>query len=180
MTIRLKALTSSQCFTAISQTSTQSRDLVFTEHDNMHERTTNLRTLIASMSPVLNRERVAIVSLALGEWAPEGIPGSAIIGTFREQEGLTVFVELSVAEQFNLQISFRAAWITLLLRSDLTSVGLTATFSEALGAVGISCNVVAATYHDHIFVPLEAADDAMWVLEQLQRDAASHGSTTLQ
>lgn len=146
----------------------------------MHERTTNLRTLIASMSPILNRERVAFVSLDLGERAPEGIPGSAIIGTFREQEGLTVFVELGVAERFNLKISFRAAWITLLLGSDLTSAGLTAAFSGALGAVGISCNVVAAAYHDHIFVPLEAADDAMCVLEELQRDAASQVGTTLQ
>src|SRR4051812_5159834 len=149
-------------------------------YKNMYERTTNLRTLIASMSPILNRERVAFVSLALGERAPEGIPGSAIIGTFREQEGLTVFLELGVAERFNLKISFRAAWITLLLASDLTSAGLTAAFSGALGAVGISCNVVAATYHDHIFVPLEAADDAMLVLEQLQRDAASQVGTALQ
>lgn len=150
------------------------------ELENMLQSTTNLRSLIASMSPVLNRERVAFVSLAVGERAPEGIPGSAIIGTFREREGVTIFVELGVAEEFDLQIFFRAAWITLLLRSDLTSAGLTAAFSGALCAVGISCNVVAATYHDHIFVPLEAADDAMYVLEQLQRDAASEDGTTLQ
>jgi hypothetical protein len=150
------------------------------EYESMRDRTTNLMTLIASMSPILNRERIAFVSLALGEQAPDDIPGSAIIGTFREQEGLTVFVELGVAERFDLQISFRAAWITLLLRSDMTSTGLTAAFSGALSAVGISCTVVAATFHDHIFVPLEAADDAMCVLEQLQRDAASRDGTTLQ
>jgi len=146
----------------------------------MHERASNLHALIASMSPILNTERVAFVSLAIGEEAPAGIPGTAIIGTFREREGLTVFLELDVAEQFNLQISFRAAWITLFLRSDLTSAGLTAAFSGALGAAGISCNVVAAAYHDHIFVPLEAADAAMDVLHQLRREAASRNAPTIQ
>jgi hypothetical protein len=58
----------------------------------MHERTTNLRTVIASMSLILNRERIAFISLAVGERASEDIRGSAIIGTFGEQEGLTVFV----------------------------------------------------------------------------------------
>src|ERR1700754_3939491 len=135
----------------------------------MRERTSDLSALLASMSPILNAERVAFVSLAIGEEAPAGIPGSAIIGTFREPEGLTVFLELDVAERFNLDISFRAAWITLTLRSDLTSVGLTAAFAGALGAAGVSCNVVAAAYHDHIFVPLEAAHVAMDRLHRLRR-----------
>jgi hypothetical protein len=146
----------------------------------MLERASSLRALIASMSPILNTERVAFVSLAIGEEAPAGIPGTAIIGTFREPEGLTVFLELDVAEQFNLQISYRAAWITLILRSDLTSAGLTAAFSGALGAAGISCNVVAAAYHDHIFVPLDAADAAMDVLHQLRREAANGNTPTIQ
>jgi uncharacterized protein len=132
------------------------------------------------MSPVLNTERVAIVSLAIGEEAPAGIPGTAIIGTFREREGLTVFLELDVAEQFDLQISFRAAWITLFFRSNLTSTGLTAAFSGALGAAGISCNVVAAAYHDHIFVPLEAGDAAMDVLRRLRKEAANGDAPTIQ
>ena len=132
------------------------------------------------MSPILNTERVAFVSLAIGEGAPSDIPGTAIIGTFREPEGLTVLLELGVAEQFNLQISFRAAWITLLLRPDLTSTGLTAAFSGALGDAGISCNIVAGAYHDHIFVPLEAADAAMNILHQLRRDAGNGDTPTIQ
>lgn len=146
----------------------------------MQESASNLSALLASMSPILNAERLAFVSLGIGEEAPAGIPGSAIIGTFREPEGLTVFVELDVAEKFNLDISFRAAWITLTLRSDLTSVGLTAAFAGALGAAGISCNVVAAAYHDHIFVPLEAAHAAMDVLHRLRREAGSTDAPTIQ
>jgi uncharacterized protein len=37
-----------------------------------------------------------------------------------------------------------------------------------LGDAGISCNVVAAAFHDHIFVPIEKADLAMKVLQDLQ------------
>jgi hypothetical protein len=154
--------------------------LVLVENEKMLDTASNLRTLIASMSPILNAERVAFVSLAIGEEAPVGIPGTAIIGTFREPEGLTVFLELDVAERFNLQISYRAAWITLILRSDITSAGLTAAFSGALGVAGISCNVVAAAYHDHIFVPLAAAHAAMDVLHQLRREAANGNVPTIQ
>jgi hypothetical protein len=54
------------------------------------------------------------------------------------------------------------------VNSALNAVGLTAAFATALSQSGISCNVVAGAYHDHIFVPLESAQGAMRVLHQLQ------------
>jgi hypothetical protein len=66
-------------------------------------------------------------------------------------------------------VLFRAAWITLMVHSDLEAVGLTAAFAHALGQAGISCNVVAGAYHDHIFVPFEQALPAMDALIELQR-----------
>ena len=62
---------------------------------------------------------------------------------------------------------FRAAWITLEVHSDLNAVGLTAAVSGALARAGISCNVVAAACHDHLFVPVEAAPAALACLESL-------------
>lgn len=62
----------------------------------------------------------------------------------------------------------RAAWITLTVHSDLAAVGLTAAFSRVLAEAGISCNVVAGVRHDHIFVPVERAADAMAALRRLQ------------
>jgi hypothetical protein len=59
------------------------------------------------------------------------------------------------------------AWITLTVHSSLEAVGLTAAFSRALTEAGISCNVVAAYYHDHIFVPTRDAGQAMQVLKNL-------------
>lgn len=55
------------------------------------------------------------------------------------------------------------------MHSDRHAVGLTAAFATALGQAGISCNAVAGAYHDHIFVPVERADLAVAVLQQLQQ-----------
>ena len=68
-------------------------------------------------------------------------------------------------------VLFRAAWITLTVHSDLEAVGLTAAFARALGEAGISCNVMAAAYHDHIFVPFDDGPRAFDALVALQRDA---------
>lgn len=63
---------------------------------------------------------------------------------------------------------FRAAWITLTVHSDLQAVGLTAAVATSLADAGISCNVVAAAHHDHLFVPVESAGLAIAVLQALQ------------
>jgi hypothetical protein len=49
----------------------------------------------------------------------------------------------------------------------LDAVGLTAAFAKALTDAGISSNVVAALYHDHIFVQWDRRDDAMKALKSL-------------
>ena len=39
------------------------------------------------------------------------------------------------------------------------------------GDVQMSCNVMAGAYHDHVFVPVARADEAMSVLAGLQAEA---------
>lgn len=68
---------------------------------------------------------------------------------------------------WDLSYSYAAAWITLTIHSSLEALGLTSAFSNALAAEGISCNVVAAYYHDHIFVAKGDAERAIMVLERL-------------
>ncbi len=58
--------------------------------------------------------------------------------------------------------------ISLHVHSSLDAVGLTAAFSTALGNAGISANVVAAYYHDHIFVPTDKAEKALNVLQGMR------------
>jgi uncharacterized protein len=100
-------------------------------------------------------------------------PGAEIaaldtIALFREDEGITVIVGEAVAAAHGLTASFRAAWITLTVDSDLNDVGLTAAFAQVLADAGISCNVVAAIHHDHLFVPIEQGAAAIEALRRLQ------------
>ncbi len=126
----------------------------------------DLATLLAAASPELSPRAVAIV--ALDAFAmPEGLPADAVIGAFREAEGLTLYVDLAIAEAAGLPIAFRAAWITMTVNSALDAVGFTAAFAAALAQAGIACNVVAGARHDHLFVPWEKAEAAMAALRRL-------------
>lgn len=124
---------------------------------------TELDELLASMQPTLNEGAYVFATVAtesdLGSLAP--------IGTFREAEGLTVIVAEDQAREHRLPVLFRAAWITLAVHSDLHAVGLTAAVATALAGAGISCNVVAAAHHDHLFVPFESGREALAVLEAI-------------
>jgi uncharacterized protein len=95
------------------------------------------------------------------------IDPNEIIMLFRESEGFTVIVEKTVADKLKLPYSFISAWITFTVHSSLTAVGLTAAFSTALTEKGISCNVVAGFYHDHIFVDKQDLGKAMTILAGL-------------
>ncbi|QHC97383.1 ACT domain-containing protein [Pseudomonas sp. M20] len=128
---------------------------------------TSLSTLLRSMSPQLNAGEYVFCTLRDGV-LPSGLE---VVGSFREQEGLTVIVERTDAEQAGFSFDYVAAWITLNVHSALEAVGLTAAFATALGKAGISCNVIAGYYHDHLFVGQADAEHAMQVL----RDLAANG-----
>lgn len=98
---------------------------------------------------------------------PNTINFEQVICMFREQEATTVILKKEIADQLGLEYTFIASWITLTVHSSLEAVGLTAAFSTALSAKGISCNVIAAYYHDHIFVGVEDTEAAMAILKQL-------------
>ncbi|QQZ40884.1 ACT domain-containing protein [Pseudomonas sp. SK3(2021)] len=124
---------------------------------------TSLDTLLRSMSPQLNPGDYVFCSIA-----DRGLlEGTDVLGSFREQEGLTVILERQQAERLGLGFDYVAAWITLNVHSALAAVGLTAAFASALGKAGISCNVIAGYYHDHLFVGKADAERAMHVLRQL-------------
>jgi len=86
---------------------------------------------------------------------------------FQEEEAITVIIPKRQADKASIPYSVVCAWITLTVHSSLEAVGLTAAVSKALTEANISCNVIAAFYHDHIFVPVNDAQKAMFVLENL-------------
>ncbi|EOU2462955.1 ACT domain-containing protein [Vibrio navarrensis] len=89
------------------------------------------------------------------------------MATFREQEGLTLVVSRDKAELGGLTFDGIFRLITLTVHSSLQAVGLTAAFASQLAKHGISANVIAGYYHDHIFVPQEKAQAALQALESL-------------
>nr|WP_294980971.1 ACT domain-containing protein [uncultured Pseudomonas sp.] len=109
---------------------------------------TSLAALLRGMTPVLNDGEYVFCTLPDGQW-PAGVQP---LGSFREREGLTLILPRAEAEGAGLAFDYVAAWLTLEVHSALQAVGLTAAVANALARAGISCNVVAAWYHDHLFV----------------------------
>ena len=134
---------------------------------------TDLDQLLATMEPALAEGRFVYASVPVAALAAHLSRGP--IGLFREEEGITLILPAEAAD--GLAASAPMRLITLTVHSSLEAVGLTAAFSAALTRAGISANVVAGYYHDHIFVPERDADRAIETLQALSRAAREKGET---
>jgi hypothetical protein len=121
---------------------------------------TNLDTLLKTMKPKLNIG--VFVFCLVKDLTLVNLKETVLF--FKEEEGYTIIVKKELADTLNLDYTFISSWITLTVHSSLEAVGLTAAFSKALAENGIGCNVVAAFYHDHIFVTIQDTEKAMAVL----------------
>ena len=101
---------------------------------------------------------------------------SDAVSIFREDEGVSMLIPIELAKKSRLKVDQLMRCITLNVYSSLEGVGLTAVVSSALGDNGISCNMVAAFHHDHVFLPSGQCDLAMEVLTSLQNEAAKQGA----
>jgi hypothetical protein len=128
---------------------------------------TALSTLIRNMSPQLNPGQYVFCTLD----DAARLKGSVPLGSFREKEGLTVILERGEADRLCLSYDYTAAWITLQVHSSLSAVGLTAAFAGTLAQAGVSCNVVAGYFHDHLFVASADAERAVSTLRALAANA---------
>jgi hypothetical protein len=121
----------------------------------------DLPRMLRGMQPVLAQHPFGIVTLA-------DLPAVLVpFATVAEVEGLTVIATQSALAAAGLDGGAHWALISLTLHSDLAAVGLTAAFANALGDEGISANVIAGYYHDHILVQWAQALDAMAALRAL-------------
>jgi hypothetical protein len=91
------------------------------------------------------------------------------IAAITETEGLTLVVPKMNADREGLAYESVFRGITLTVHSSLHAVGLTAAFANKLAEHGISANVLAGFYHDHIFVPLQCGKRAFEALNELSR-----------
>ena len=86
---------------------------------------------------------------------------------FQEQEAMTLIITRQQAETAGLSFAYPCRMITLAIHSSLEAVGFMAHISALLADAGISVNPVAGFYHDHLFVPVAKADEAMRLLSAL-------------
>lgn len=126
---------------------------------------TDLAKLLATMSPVLFPQIYVYCTVAHRDAAR--YQQLEPLATYREDEGLTFVLTRSAADEAGLAYGPLLRRITLNVHSALEAVGLTAAVSAALTREGISANVIAAYYHDHIFVPEADAERALSALRAL-------------
>lgn len=126
---------------------------------------TNLEKLISDMKPTLNEGLYVFTSVTnLKE-----IPLEQVFASLIEEEGMSLILRKEDADSLGLAYEYIAAWITLKVHSALKAIGFTAAFSGELARNGISCNIVAGYYHDHIFVEAKDADQAFRILKNMGR-----------
>ena len=126
---------------------------------------TDLEKLLQGMKPALNEGEFVFCIVDSLQRAATLNP----VCIFQEHEAVTIIIPKHQADKAALPYSTTCAWITLTIHSSLEAVGLTAAVSKALSDANISCNMVAAYYHDHIFVPVRDAKRAMDVLLELTK-----------
>ena len=124
----------------------------------------SLDHLLRGMNPVLHGGQYVFCALPPGAPVP-----SAAIAVFREEEATTIVIAREDAEGHRLDVVYAAAWITLTIHSDLDAVGFLAAIATILAEERISCNVISALYHDHLFVPYADGERAIEALRKLQR-----------
>lgn len=122
----------------------------------------NLSVLLASMAPTVTDTEYVFVSLPHGGYAD--CAHLQPFATVQEREGLTLVLTKKAADTHGVHYDSVFKCITLSVHSSLEAVGLTAAVSTALAKKGISANVMAGYYHDHIFVPTQLAQEALAAL----------------
>ncbi|UVK42593.1 ACT domain-containing protein [Mesorhizobium sp. AR07] len=130
---------------------------------------TDLKTLLATMTPELLAGTYVFVTLAPGVPVAENLEPVMI---FREREGVTLIVTEDAAREAGLTASFRCRMVTLNIHSSLEAVGFLAAITTRLATAGMGVNPVSAFYHDHLFVPAERAEEALELLRRLATDSA--------
>jgi len=125
----------------------------------------NLEKLLASMEPVVLSDEYVFCTLQDGKYGD--FADYCPLFSFSESEGLTLVLTKSNADRAELQYDSIFKRITLTVHSSLDAVGLTAAVSGKLAENGISANVVAGYFHDHIFVQAEKINAAYKLLKEL-------------
>jgi hypothetical protein len=131
---------------------------------------TNLDKLLAAMSPALDKETYVFCTVPT---MPTGLVEKPRM-VFEEAEGTTLIITKGQAEAQNIKYEYPCCMITLNVHSSLEAIGFLARITTHLASQhGLSVNAVAGFYHDHLFIPIDRAQDAMTGLQEVIDDAKS-------
>ncbi|PSO30320.1 ACT domain-containing protein [Bradyrhizobium sp. MOS002] len=124
----------------------------------------DLDALLRNMKPEMRPGIFVFCTIPTEQPIPAAL---SLLLTFREQEGTTLVIPREEAEAAGLRYAFASCLITLTVHSALDAVGFLAAITARLAAAGISVNAVSAFHHDHLFVPVDRADEAMAILQEM-------------
>ena len=91
-----------------------------------------------------------------------------VLATFQENGRLAIIAPQDYLNEKDIDNEGPYAKLTIDVHTSLELVGLTAVMATKLADNGISANVVAAFYHDHVFVQYEVREKAAELLESLR------------
>lgn len=120
--------------------------------------------LLRQMEPELRPGIFVFCTIPTSESIPAAVDP---LLTFREPEGMTLVIPREKAEATGLPFAFTSRLITLTVHSALEAVGFLAAITARLAEAGIAVNAVSAFHHDHLFVAVDRADEAMVLLQEL-------------
>jgi len=128
-------------------------------------RTQFLQDLITQLSPRLDSTTYVYCTVPRAQYGE--LDKLKPIVSIAELEGLTLVIPLEQAKAEGLDYYRIFRRITLEGHSSLEALGLTSVVTSLLAERGITTNVIAGFYHDHIFVPSDRIDEAMEALKDL-------------
>ncbi len=124
-----------------------------------------LQELIKQLSPTLDSTTYVYCTVPKAKYGE--LEHLKPIVSIAELEGLTLVIPLDEAKTEGLDYYRVFRRITLEGHSSLEALGLTSVVTSLLAERGITTNVIAGFYHDHMFVPSDRIDEAMRALKEL-------------
>ena len=126
---------------------------------------TDLAALIRNLRPKTLPATYVFCSLADTNYG--ALSHTIPLACFAEPQGLSLVITKESADLEGLAYQGTFRCISLQVHSSLEAIGLTAAVTSELATHGISANVIAGYYHDHVFVPSRHADLALRLLESM-------------
>lgn len=126
---------------------------------------TNLDKLIGAMQPQLHDSVYVFATVPVDfDWHSLNP-----VMVFKEAEGLSLILSQDEAAVAGIKSEFPCRMITLNIHSSLDAVGFLARITTSLATLDMGVNPVSGFYHDHLFVPVDRADEAMEALLAMTR-----------